>query len=225
MSCLARNVGCVLPSGGLVSADLYAREVRGIWCQRSAQAAIAACLAFFFWFLTVCGSARSLRSAVRMASNASCLALLKPTEGLFLGSQSSRMFTCGWVLRSSPSRLRCSMEMLCFSCGEASNALFMANFEGINMSILRWSTVSYVSKRSVSMSNTGVRGQRAVPFIVTVSPNTRSECFHSQPFWYRTADAAPTCLPSSQFLFDRVPSPKMLIVWPSLQRFVKASVA
>ena len=28
-SCLAKNVGCALPSGGLVSAVLYAREERG----------------------------------------------------------------------------------------------------------------------------------------------------------------------------------------------------
>jgi hypothetical protein len=47
-----------------------------------------------------------LRSAVRMASSASCFALLKPTGGMDLGSQSSRIFRFGWESKSSPILLR-----------------------------------------------------------------------------------------------------------------------
>jgi hypothetical protein len=100
-SCLTRNVGCGLLSGGLASAVLYVRDQHGVWCHRSAHVAIAISLVFFCWSLIVCGSSTSLRSAVRMASSDSCFAVLKPTEGRVLGSQSSQIFAFGWASKSS----------------------------------------------------------------------------------------------------------------------------
>lgn len=44
VSCLARNVGCILLSGGLVSVVLYASEVHGDWCHHSAHVLIVVVL-------------------------------------------------------------------------------------------------------------------------------------------------------------------------------------
>jgi len=93
--CQTKNMGYSLPSGGLVSAVLYAREDCGAWCQCSAHIKIAVSVVFFFWALIKCGSSSSLSLAVQMASSASCFVLLKPTDGMFLGSHSSRMFRLG----------------------------------------------------------------------------------------------------------------------------------
>ena len=49
--CLTKNVGCSLPSSGLVSTVLYAREDHRAWCQHSAHVEIAVSVVFFFWAL------------------------------------------------------------------------------------------------------------------------------------------------------------------------------
>ena len=56
-----------------------------------------------------------------------------------------------------------------------------------------------------------------VLFVVTVSLKMCSLCFQLRPFWYSTAEAAPTCLPSSWPQLERVPSLYILIVHLSLQ--------
>src|SRR5258708_32967012 len=88
-SCLVRYVGCDLPSGGWVGAVLYASEVRGPWYQRTAHWAVASSLALLSWSLIEWVSSSFLRMAVRMASRAHCLALLKPTKGEELGSHAA----------------------------------------------------------------------------------------------------------------------------------------
>src|SRR5712675_514905 len=89
------KVGCGFLFGGLVSAMRYASEVRGDWCHRSAHWSMAVLSALSFWFLMVRGSRISFMLAMRMASIASCLALLKPTNKIPLGSDSSLMFREG----------------------------------------------------------------------------------------------------------------------------------
>src|SRR5260370_7703601 len=79
-SCLVRYVGCDLPSGGWVGAVLYASEVRGPWYQRTAHWEVASSLALLSWSLIEWVSSSFLRMAVRMASRAHSLALLKPTK-------------------------------------------------------------------------------------------------------------------------------------------------
>lgn len=169
--CLTRNMGCTLPSGDLVSAVLYAREKCDVWCHHSAHVAITFSLVFFFCDLIVCGFSMFLRSAVWMASKISCLAFLKPTESMVLGSQSSEMFRLGWVSRSSPIHLRYSIKTACSS----SSILLIANCEGKRMRVF---CCGWVSKKSASRSNAGRKEQRVVSLSVIVSPSTYSLCFH-----------------------------------------------
>ena len=92
-------MGCGPPLGGLVSAVLYAREEHGVRCRRSAHVAIAISLVFFFWSLIVCGSSTSLRSAVRMTSNASCFALLNRPRGWSWGARAAGYSCLGGNVR------------------------------------------------------------------------------------------------------------------------------
>src|SRR5712672_1269606 len=90
------KVGWGRPSGGLVSAVWYARDVRCDWCHRCAHASTVAALLFSLWWPMVGVSSVLSGSAVRMASMASCFALLKPTKGAVFGSQLSLNSVSGW---------------------------------------------------------------------------------------------------------------------------------
>lgn len=135
-----------------------------------------------------------------MAFRASCLTLLKPTKGMVLRSQSSEMFRLRWASMSSPIHLRYSIETACSLCSEASSILFIANCEGKRM---RTFCCGWISKKSMSRSNTERKEWRAVSLSVTISLSTHSLCFHSRPLWYRTVEAVLTCLSSLSFCWRR----------------------
>ena len=157
--------------------------MRRFWCQRLAHVMMTSSSVFAFWFLIECGSSASLITAVRMASKASCFALLKLTKAMDLGSQSSLIFTLGCRSTIAPIFSKHSRETGCSSCGLVSVALVMAKLEGDAMRILRWGVDCWGGRKSVTMSNAVRMEQSTVSLVVTVSPNTRSLCRHSQPFW------------------------------------------
>ena len=107
----------------------YAREVHGIWCQCSAHEVIVSSSVFFFWFFIEYGSSISSSTAVRMASNASCFALLNPTKGIFLGNQSSLMLRLGYASMSSLILVRQFSVTACSSWGVGSRTLLIAKLE------------------------------------------------------------------------------------------------
>jgi hypothetical protein len=104
------KVRCGILSGGMVSAVRYILEVWGVFCHFSAHTAIAASLVAFFWLLMVCGSVISMVFEVRIASRASCFALLKPTKGAFLGNHRKTMLVLGHVSKMSLSFLRTKID-------------------------------------------------------------------------------------------------------------------
>jgi hypothetical protein len=68
---------------------------------------------------------RSVMSAtfvVRIASGASCFALLNPTNGAFSGSQRMTMFVLGWNSRTTSSFFSVEMLVSRSSCGDAPSA-------------------------------------------------------------------------------------------------------
>ena len=80
----------------------------------------------------------SARLAVRIASSASCLALLKPMKGAFLGSQMSTMLAWGYLSKRLLSLLRNSMDTSWSSCGDASNTLLTAVPDASEMLMRVW---------------------------------------------------------------------------------------
>ena len=150
------KVWCAFPSGGARSAVLYACDVRGALCHLSAHVVMAESLAVSFCFLIVCGSSRLVRSAVRMASNASCLALLKPTKGIFFGSHCKTTLMLGCVLRSSPSILRCLRDTSCSSWVDRSSALLSAELEGSRRMNVSWTCAGLSARWRVMASKAGV---------------------------------------------------------------------
>ena len=157
--------------------------MRGFWCHLSAHVAMTSSSVFPFWFLIECGSSASLRTAVQMASRASCFALLKPMNAMDLGSQSSLIFTLGCRSTIAPIFSKHSRDTGCSSCGLVSVALVMATSEGDAMRIFSWGVDCWGERKSVMMSNAIRMERSAVSSAVTVSPSTRSLCRHSQPFW------------------------------------------
>ena len=79
--------------------------------------------------LDLWGSSSGFGSAVRMASRASCFALLNLMKGIFLGSHSSVMFKFGYESISPPNWVRNLMEVSWSSCGYTSSALLTAKLE------------------------------------------------------------------------------------------------
>ena len=99
---------------------------------------MAASQASFCCFLMVGGSFKLAGSAVRMASIASCLALWKPTKGIFFGSHCRITLMLGKVLRISPSDLRCRRDTSCSSCVDGSSALLNAELEERRIVMVSW---------------------------------------------------------------------------------------
>jgi len=116
----------------------------------------------------------SVRFAVRIASIASCFALLKPTKGVFLGSQRKTMLVFGWDSRMRLNLWRSQMDSFWSSCGDAFRALSIAAPEG-SVSVTKFEgRVVRLSRKWVSASRPEWRARKRVSDSVTVSLSTFS---------------------------------------------------
>jgi hypothetical protein len=105
--------------------------------------------------------------------------LLKPTNWIFLGSESSCMFNFGCQWRTSPSFSMCLMAVDCSSCGEASSIVFIG-VEWGNMSKIShwvvWNCVVCDVRKSVSASSPGAKGTTSGVRLRYCFPQTLFAC-------------------------------------------------
>jgi hypothetical protein len=157
--------------------------------------------------MNLCGSGDPCISlAMCMASKASCLMWRKLTNSDFLGSHCSLIWAAGKEVRISPSFPRCERAELCSLCGEASSILLRAGAEGMAIIMGVCACVGLAFRKKVRIWRVGAREHVIMSDSVSVSLKTCSWCPNSLPSWYRVAEAAPTCLPSSRSRFERTPS-------------------